>query len=67
MHWLVTGCLLSGAMWAVLIAIVTAAFGNWTAAGYLVAVAVVLLGLLWLGNRNRRPRTGRAVPPSEPS
>lgn len=55
-HWLVTGSLLSGAMWAVLIAIIMAAFGNWKIVGFLLGLAVALLGLLWLAVRRSRPK-----------
>lgn len=54
-HWLVTGLLVSGAMWAVLIAVFFAAFGNWLVAACLLAVAVVLVLLLLLAfHRVRR-------------
>jgi hypothetical protein len=57
-HWLITGGLISGAMWALLIAIVLAAFGNWTPAAYLVLAAVLILGVLWwLVRRAAAPRT----------
>jgi hypothetical protein len=65
-HWLVTGSLISAAMWAVLIAIVMAAFGNWKIAGFLLALAVALIGLLTLGMRRTRPRPQRdGTPPSD--
>lgn len=54
-HWLVTGMLVSGAVWAVLIAVFVAAFGNWLAAGCLLAVAAILVLLLLLAFR----RAGR--------
>lgn len=58
-HWLLTGALVSGAMWAVLIAVIAAALGNWAIAGYLVGAAAVLLVLVVLAFRrarsNRRP------------
>jgi hypothetical protein len=65
-HWLVTGSLISGAMWAVLIAIFMAAFGNWKIAGFLLALAVALVGLLALGVRRTRPKPPRDdTPPSD--
>jgi hypothetical protein len=65
-HWLVTGSLISGAMWAVLVAIVMAAFGNWKIVGFLLGLAVALIGLLSLGLRRTRPKPRRDdAPPSD--
>jgi hypothetical protein len=58
-HWLVTGSLVSGAMWAVLIAVFAAAFGNWDVAGYLVGAAAALIGLLLLAFHRSRPKRRR--------
>ena len=57
-HWLVTGTLLSGAIWAVLIAIIMAAFGNWKTVGFLLGLALALIMLLWLAVRRTRPKPG---------
>ena len=53
-HWLLTGALVSGAMWAVLIAVIAAALGNWAIAGYLTGAAAILFGLLVLAFRRAR-------------
>jgi len=65
-HWFVTGSLISGAMWAVLIAVFMAAFGNWQIVGFLLGLAVALVGLLWLGWHRTRPKPRRDdAPPSD--
>ena len=65
LHWLVTGGLISGAMWAVLIAVFMAAFGDWKIAGFLLGLALALLGLLSLGLYRTRPKPRRDdTPPS---
>jgi hypothetical protein len=67
LHWLVTGSLISGAMWAVLIAIIMAAFGNWETASFLFGLAVALIGLLWLAVRRSAPKPsdGDTPPPDQ--
>jgi hypothetical protein len=66
LHWLITGSLISGAMWAVLIAIFMAAFGNWKIVGFLLGLAAALLGLLSLGLYRTRPKPRRDdAPPSD--
>lgn len=55
-HWLVTSGLLSGAMWAVLIAVIMAIAGAGAKAGYPLIVAAGLLWLLWMCVRKARPR-----------
>lgn len=54
-HWLATGLLLSGALWAVLIAGITALAG-WRHAGYLLALAAVLVGVWGLLSLRRPSR-----------
>jgi hypothetical protein len=54
-HWLATGLLLSGALWAVLIAGITALAG-WRHAGYLLALAAVLVGMWGLLSLRRPDR-----------
>lgn len=54
LHWLVTGGLLSGAMWAVVIALVMAVAGAGTKALYPLLVAVSLLGILGMCVRRAR-------------
>jgi len=46
-------------MWAVLISMVMAAFGDWKIAGFLLILAVALTGLLALGIRRGRPKPRR--------
>jgi Flp pilus assembly protein TadB len=53
-HWLVTGFLVSGAMWAVLIAVIVAVFGQWVIAGCLLGLAVLLVVLLLLAFRRTK-------------
>jgi hypothetical protein len=66
LHWLVTGSLISGAMWAVLIAIIMAAFGNWKIVAFLLGLAVVLIGVLSLGLRRTSPKPRHDdAPPSD--
>ena len=57
-HWLVTGLLLSSAMWAVLIAVIFLAFGNWAVAAGLTGLALLLLLVLLLALRRARRTDG---------
>ena len=54
LHWLVTGSLVSAAMWAFIIAVILAAFGKWVAAGWLLGLALVLVALLLMALRRAR-------------
>lgn len=56
-HWLVPAALVSGAMWAIVIAGILAITGNWSRAGYSLAVAAASLALLWLAVRRVRARS----------